>query len=125
MVRQETKRKAIGEPESVNYIVTDIPTSPGQRAVLLCLHAVFERTSVFMDTRGAARCQLDAGQGAAASAVALAGASPAEPGFSSCCPGARVACGGCARPWGLRSGKGLRGQAGCQSLLELSLCVKS
>lgn len=78
MLWQETKWKAIGEPELVSCIVTGIPTSPGNRAVWLCSHAVFKLASVFMDTWGAAPCQLDAGQGAAASAVALAGAKPSQ-----------------------------------------------
>lgn len=53
-----------------------IPTSPGKWAVWLRLHAVFKLASVFMATRGAAPRQLDAGQGAAAPAVAPAGAKP-------------------------------------------------
>lgn len=122
MLRQETKWKAIGEPELVNYIVMGIPTSSGKRAVRLCLHTVFKLASVFMDTRGAAPRQLDAGQGAAASAVALAGAKPSQTRLLL----VHVWCaGGSRKTLGLKkSGKGPRGQAGVTESLGAFLACR-
>lgn len=123
-LRQETKWKATGEPELVNYVVMGIPTNPGKRAVWLCLHTVFKIASVFMDTWGAAPRQLDAGQGATASAVALAGAKPRQTQLLLVLALVHNWCaGGSPKTSGLeKSGKGDR--LGLQSLLDLSLRVK-
>lgn len=100
MLWQESKWQATEEPELVNYIVMVIPTSPGKRAVWLCLHAVFKPAAVLMDTQGAGPCQLGAGQSEAASAVALAGAKPSSSlSWPWCTSGVR---GAHARPWGLK-----------------------
>lgn len=93
----------------MNYIAMSIPTSPGERAVWLGLHAVFKLACVFMGTRGAAPRYPDAGQGAAASAVALTGAKPSQTWLL-----VHVWCaGGSCKSLGLeKSGNRLRGQAG-------------
>ena len=126
MLRQETKWKATGEPELVNYIVMGIPTSAGKRAVWLCLHAVFKLASVFMDTRGAAPCQLDAGQGVAASAVALAGAKPSQTQLLLALALVHVWCAGGSRMTLVlqKSGKGPRGQSGVTEPLGAFLACK-
>lgn len=100
MLSQESKWQATGEPELVNCLVMGIPTSSGKRAVWLCLHAVLKPGSVLMDTWGAAPCQLGAGQGAAASAVGLAGAKPSSSlSWPQCMSGV---WGAHTRPWGLK-----------------------
>lgn len=109
--------------ELVNYTATGIPASPGKRAVWLCLHALFKLASVLMDSWGTGSMPVGCRPGAAASAVALAGAKPSQAWLFFTLAVVHVCCTGGSCKMLRQSSRG--DSLGLQSVLELSLHVKS
>jgi len=117
MLWQETGWKETGKTELASCIVMDIPICPGKRAAWPHVPPVFKLASELMGGQGAALCQLNRGQGVAASTVALV-----EP-----MPGASVVCQRLVsdlEAGEVPVGKGGGDRQGWESLLELSLHIR-